>query len=188
MLPVSTNIPCCASICAIVRDPFSKVIAHTRQRYSNRICAFLPEFFDAAIRFARLQTVDWRYPAQDDSLLLEELPRRYLVAKEGNDFLLLHRKPVQPAEELVREKLPMRRVSFGQEIELPETVNCAIELRAIFKPSIYGAARAFLVKPAEVSLVLTDGKHGPHTGRLIPEMGGGSFSRPATVRISQGFC
>jgi len=62
-----------------------------------------------------LQTVDWRYPAQDDSLLLEELPRRYLVAKEGNDFLLLHRKPVQPAEELVREKLPMRRVSLRAE-------------------------------------------------------------------------
>jgi hypothetical protein len=48
-------------------------------------------------------------------------------------------------------------------------------LRAIFKPSIYGAARAFLVQPAEVSLVLTDGKHGQHTGRLIPEMAAAGF-------------
>jgi hypothetical protein len=125
--------------------------------------------------FARLQSVDWRYPAQDDSLLLEELPRRYLITKEANDFLLLHRKPVQPAGELVREKFPMRHVSFGQEIELPETVNCAVELRAIFKPSIYGATRAFLVQPAEVSLVLTDGKHRQHTGRLIPEMAAAGF-------------
>jgi hypothetical protein len=125
--------------------------------------------------FARLQSIDWRFPAQDDSLLLEELPRRYLIAKEANDFLLLHRKPVQPPGELLREKFPMRHVSFGQEIELPETVNCAIELRAIFKPSIYGAARAFVVQPAEVSLVLTDGKHGQHTGRLIPEMAAAGF-------------
>ena len=98
-----------------------------------------------------------------------------MIAKEGNDFLLLHRKPVQPAGELVREKLPMRRVSFGQEIELPETANSAVELRTIFKPSIYGAARAFLVQPAEVNLVLTDGKHGQHTGRLIPEMAAAGF-------------
>ena len=125
--------------------------------------------------FARLQSVDWRFPAQDDSLLLEELPRRYSIAKKDNDFLLLHRKPVQPTGELLREKFPMRHVSFGQEIQLPETVNCAVELRAIFKPSIYGAARAFLVQPAEVSLVLTDGKHGQHTGRLIPEMAAAGF-------------
>src|SRR5207237_1034833 len=125
--------------------------------------------------FARLQSVDWRFPAQDDSLLLEELPRRYSIAKEANDFLLLHRKPVQPTGELLREKFPMRYVSFGQEIQLPETVNCAVELRAIFKPSIYGAARAFLVQPADVSLVLTDGKHGHHTWRLIPEMAAAGF-------------
>jgi hypothetical protein len=125
--------------------------------------------------FARLQSVDGRFPAQDDSLLLEELPRRYSIAKEANDFLLLHRKPVQPTGELLREKFPMRHVSFGQEIEVPETVNCAVELRAIFKPSIYGAARAFLVQPAQVNLVLTDGKHGQHTGRLIPEMAAAGF-------------
>jgi hypothetical protein len=125
--------------------------------------------------FARLQSVDSRYPAQDDSLLLEELPRRYLMVKEANDFLLLHRKPVQPVSELVREKFPILTVSFGQEIELPETVNCALELRAIFKPSIYGAARAFLVQPAEVSLVLTDSKHGQHTGQLIPAMAAAGF-------------
>jgi hypothetical protein len=125
--------------------------------------------------FARLQSVDSRFPAQDDSLLLEELPRRYSIAKEANDFLLLHRKPLQPSGELVREKFPMRYVSFGQEIELPETVNCAVELRAMFKPSIYGAARAFFVQPAEISLVLTDGKHRQHTWRLIPEIAAAGF-------------
>jgi hypothetical protein len=125
--------------------------------------------------FARLQSVDWRYPAQDDSLLLEELPRRYLMVKEANDFLLLHRKPVQPARELVREKFPVRQISFGQEIELPETVNCALELRAIFKPSVYGAARSFLVQPAEVSLILTDRQHRQHTGKLIPQMAAAGF-------------
>ena len=125
--------------------------------------------------FARLQSVDLRYPAQDDSLVLEELPRRYLMVKEANDFLLLHRKPVQPARELVREKFPVRQISFGQEIELPETVNCALELRAIFKPSIYGAARSFLVQPAEVSLILTDRQHRQHTGRLIPQMAAAGF-------------
>lgn len=125
--------------------------------------------------FARLQSVDSRYPAQDDSLLLEELPRRYLMVKEATDFLLLHRKSVQPARELVREKFPLRDISFGQEIELPETLNCALELRAIFKPTIYGAARAFLVQPAEVSLVLTDGQHRQHTGQLIPGMAAAGF-------------
>ena len=156
------------------RPVFQSYSAFTPALLKQNLCFYqsssAPQFV-----FARLQSVDWRYPGQDDSLLLEELPRRYLIAKEGNDFLLLHRKPVQPAGELVREKFPMRNVFFGQEIELPETVNCAIELRAIFKPSIYGAARAFLVQPAEVTLVLTDGKHGQHTGRLIPEMAAAGF-------------
>jgi hypothetical protein len=125
--------------------------------------------------FARLQSIDSRFPAQEDCLLLEELPRRYAIAKEAGDFLLLRRKPVQPCGDLLREKFPMRDVSCGQEIELPEAANCALEMRAMFKPSIYGAARSFLVQPAEISLVLTDGAARPHTARLIPQVGEAGF-------------
>ena len=96
------------------RPVFQSYSAFTPALLKQNLCFYqsssAPQFV-----FARLQTVDWRYPAQDDSLLLEELPRRYLIAKEGNDFLLLHRKPVQPAGELVREKLPIRRVSLRAE-------------------------------------------------------------------------
>ena len=40
--------------------------------------------------FARLQSVDERYPAQDDSLLLEELPRRYEIRRRADNQRVSH--------------------------------------------------------------------------------------------------
>jgi len=125
--------------------------------------------------FARLQSVDDRYPAQDDSLLLEELPRRYTVVRRAGDYVLLRRRRVQPAGELIRESLERREVRFGEEIALPDAADCSIELRAFFKPTLWGVLRSTAAQPARVSIVLTDAQNGHHTGRLVPTMAAAGF-------------
>jgi hypothetical protein len=68
-----------------------------------------------------------------------------------------------------------RSISFDQKLELPESENHPIEMRAIFKPTLLGILRAFLFQPAEVKIVLTDGENKKHVGRVIPEMAAAGF-------------
>jgi hypothetical protein len=128
-----------------------------------------------AFVFARLETVDDRYPAQDDSLLLEEFPRRYFVTRTAGDYLLLRRRPEQPRGKLVREALASREVSFGEEIVLPDSGGCSMEMRVRFRPSLYGSLRSALVQPAQVVMELTDSANEKHSGRLIPLMAEAGF-------------
>jgi hypothetical protein len=120
---------------------------------------------------ARIQAIDSRLPALEDSLLLEELPRRYSIAAERADYLLLERKMEQPAErDQTRDCGARRRVRLGEEILLPRDRNVALELRASFKPTFYGRIRAFFAQPASLSIVLTDDRGQKISCRLIPSM------------------
>lgn len=93
--------------------------------------------------FARLQSIDGRYPAQEDSLALLELLWRYALHRREDDYLLLHRRGVQPIEEPARELIQKREVAFGEMMDLPNETFCAVELRTNFAPSFYGRLRAF---------------------------------------------
>ena len=126
--------------------------------------------------FARLQSVDDRYRAQDDSLLLEEFPRRYEIRRRAGDYLLLQRRHEQPAKPLLRQSILQQDVSFGDEIPLlPNESECAVELRANFHPSLYGRLRTFFAQPAQMRIVLTDSRNQEHSGRLIPAMAAAGF-------------
>jgi len=81
--------------------------------------------------FARLQPIDSRYIPQEDGLLLSELPRRYSVVHRKKDYVLLHRKAVQPEHEQTRRLLTRRRATLEQDIPLPPENDCAIELRPV---------------------------------------------------------
>lgn len=121
--------------------------------------------------FARIESIDSRLAAQEDALLLEELPRRYSIAAEKADYILLERKPNQPAHrEQSRDWMPKRQVRLGEEIMLPTGRDDALELHAFFKPTLYGRLRAFLVQPALLSIVLTDDQGQKFSRRLIPSM------------------
>jgi multisubunit Na+/H+ antiporter MnhC subunit len=121
--------------------------------------------------FVRLDSIDSRLPAQDDSLLLEELPRRYSIAAEKADYLLLERKLKQPEErDQARDWTPMRRVRLGKEVMLPPDGNAAVELRAVFKPTLYGLMRGFFVQPALLKMILIDDRGQEYSRRLEPSM------------------
>ena len=107
--------------------------------------------------FVRLASIDSRLPALEDSLLLEELPRRYSIAAEKTDYVLLQRKIKQPEQrDQARDLGPMRRVRLGETVMLPRDRNVALELRAAFKPTGYGLMRRFLVQPALLRVILID--------------------------------
>jgi len=121
--------------------------------------------------FARIEAIDSRLPAQEDSLLLEELPRRYSIAAEKADYVLLERKTDQPAQrDQPRECSAMRRVRLDEEIMFPTDRAVALELRALFRPTLYGRLRSFFVQPALLSIVLTDDQGQKFSRRLIPSM------------------
>ncbi len=125
--------------------------------------------------FARLQSIDGRYPPQEDSLALLELLRRYAVDRREDDYLLLRRRAVQPVGEIARKKIDARGISFGETIPLPNDTSCAVELRTTFRPSLYGRLRALLVQPPVVNLVLIDDAGKSHTGRLVPSIAEAGF-------------
>lgn len=143
---------------------FSRPLAELNLRFYQGESA--PRFV-----FVRIQAIDLRLPALEDSLLLEELPRRYSIVEERADYILLERKMRQPEERgQPRECEPMRRVRLGEEILLPKNRDVALELRASFKPTFYGRLRALFLQPAFLSIVLTDDQGQKIARRLIPSM------------------
>jgi hypothetical protein len=137
--------------------------------------------------FVRLQPIDSRYVPQEDGLLLSELPRRYSVVHRKKDYVLLHRKAVQPEHEQTRRLLTRRRATLEQEIPLPAEGDCAIELRARFQPSIRGRVRSFLVQPALLTIVLTDAKNQQYHHRIVPEMSASGFLIYPLFQSNQDF-
>jgi hypothetical protein len=137
--------------------------------------------------FAKLQSIDGRYRAQEDSLLLAELPRRYFAVLRAADYTLLRRKPVQPEYDSPRKVISRRPVVFGEEVTLPANDNYSVELRGFFKPSIYGALRGFVVQPAQVNIVLTDRAGKEHAGRLIPSIAKAGFVVQPLLESQQDF-
>jgi hypothetical protein len=121
--------------------------------------------------FARLEAIDSRLPAEEDSLLLEELPRRYSIAAEKVDYVLLERKAEQPAQrDQARECTPVRRLRLDEEIMLPTDRDVALELRAVFKPTVYGLMRTFAVQPALLRMIVTDERGQRYSHRVVPSM------------------
>jgi hypothetical protein len=137
--------------------------------------------------FVRLQPIDFRYGALEDGRLLSELPRRYSVVHREKDYVLLHRKAVQPEHEQTRRLLTRRRATLEQEIPLPPEGDCAIELRARFQPSIRGRVRSFLVQPALLTMVLTDEKNQQHACRIVPQLSASGFVIHPLLRSNQDF-
>jgi hypothetical protein len=121
--------------------------------------------------FARIEAIDSRLLAQEDSLLLEELPRRYSIAAEKADYVLLERKTEQPTQrDQPRECTPVRRVRLDEEITLPTDRDVALELRAVFKPTVYGLMRTFLIQPALLRVIVTDEQGQKYSYRVVPSM------------------
>jgi hypothetical protein len=130
-----------------------------------------PEFV-----LARLQTIDGRLPAQDDSLVLAELRRRYDVEACTSDVALLRRKSRQPASvDQPRELLPEVTVKMGEAVTLPAARDGALWLRAEFVPTFRGRWRSFAGQPVRLRIVLTTDADEELSFRVIPGIAAEGF-------------
>jgi hypothetical protein len=138
--------------------------------------------------FVRLASIDSRLPAEEDSLLLEELPRRYSIAAEKADYVLLERKIKQPEQrDQARDLGPRRRALLGEAVTLPRNRNVALEVRAVFKPTLYGLMRSFLAQPALLRVILVDDQGQEYSHRLEPSMAETGFIVQPFLESHQAF-
>ena len=114
-------------------------------------------------------TIDGRYAAQDDALLIADLPRRYEpVARERNLLLARRRDEQPPADGLRRELLTRANVAFGAPITLPTDRLEAMWLKLFPVPSGLGRLRAAAYKPPELYLIVREINGHETRHRLVP--------------------
>jgi hypothetical protein len=116
-----------------------------------------------------IQSIDGRYPMQDDSLLLLELARDYEPVRQTTSYTLFRRRAAGPSTEAVRERIsePING-SFGEVISIPDGGGRAIWVRIEARPSALGTIRGALYKPPALRLVLSDVEGSEAAFRLIP--------------------
>jgi hypothetical protein len=128
----------------------------------------------------RLNTVDGRYPGQDDSLALAEFVRGYQVAKIDLSFVVLSRKsPAPKPENLTREALAQMAPHYGDEMAVPDGHGHPVWMAVDFRPTLLGKLRAFLYQASPPNMIATfeDGRHA--TFRVVPSTSNeGFFVRP----------
>ena len=138
------------------RPVFQGYAAYTPALLSKNLnfyqSARAPEFV-----VVKIQSIDGRYPMQDDSLVLAELPRRYDLVFGTDDYALLKKKGTAPAgPHFTRQILLDQPARFGASIELPRVRDKALWLQAWLQPSLLGQLRGGVYKPAQAHVVLTE--------------------------------
>ena len=114
------------------------------------------------------EQLDWRYPGQDDAMLIAALPTHYAPLFSEGRFWLLKRTSALSGAEPARRLIFNARVRLSDEVVLPPQRDQAIWLRADAVPNALGRARALLYKPARIDLVTTDDEGQRRSWRLIP--------------------
>lgn len=141
--------------------------------------AYTPALLDANASFyrspgapemvrVRLDAIDGRHPAQDDSLVLVELLRRYELVQSTPEYALLKRRPEPPPPSAEREKLEYHVPRFGDVIAIPSGGGHPVWVEIECRPTILGRLRTFLYHSAELRMIATGDDDHSETYRTIP--------------------
>lgn len=115
-------------------------------------------------------TIDWRYPSQDDALVVANLPRLYEPVLEEKGLLLLRRRADADARRPERRTMLSNRIAEpGVDIALPAEQDHALWLQVFAEPTKLGRLRAFFYKPVALTLVTTDSEGRETRYRLLPK-------------------
>jgi hypothetical protein len=122
----------------------------------------------------KIEAIDLRLPAVDDSLATRYLYRHYTYVLQERGFLLWRRNRPDPA---LDEEIPLSSttVAFGQTVAAPDRGDAPIWVEIDARPSLLGRLRIFLYKPPTLNITLTDGHGFKSTYRLISGMARAGF-------------
>ncbi len=141
-----------------------------------------PEFL-----IVRLSTIDGRYPTQDDSLVLAELPLRYDLVLEDGDNVLFRRKAAPPPGEFTRTPVAEHAASLAQEIAAPPHDGHPLWLQASFELSWLGRLRSLFYKPPQLAMVATDSRGEETRHRIIPTIARTGFVVQPLIQTSPDY-
>lgn len=124
----------------------------------------------------RVNTIDERLPAMDDSAVLYLISHRYEYVLSEKSFLLWRKKPgaFDPAP-LAPVPLQTRDLALGQAWDLTEYQDRKLWLRVDLAPSLLGRLRNFFYKPPHVYLDVTDATGKTSSYRMAPPIGRAGF-------------
>lgn len=123
----------------------------------------------------RFDSIDERYPTQDDALVLAELPRLYEPVLQEKGLALLRRREGPLPSPLRRELLSAGPAALGTDLPLPIDSANALWLQVKAEPTLLGLLRALAYRPATLTLVATDETGTQTRHRLLPKTSGEGF-------------
>jgi hypothetical protein len=120
-----------------------------------------------------VETIDNRYPSEDDGPSWPVLLARYELAGETTGYLLL-RKRAEPWRTPVMEPLFSRRVQLGEGVDA-DFRGDLVYARIKVAPSLIGGIVNFMYKPTplKIAVELSDGTKREH--RLVPDQASAGF-------------
>jgi hypothetical protein len=137
----------------------------------ERNAAFYRSEQAPAFVLCHLEPIDHRFPALEDGLLLLELFRRYRLAANEKEFLLLKRlADAGSTEPMEHPVLFQRTIAFGEEVRLDELGSMPKLLSVRIEDTLSGRLRKALFRPPYVFLNLKTQNDGASSYRLIPSM------------------
>jgi hypothetical protein len=122
----------------------------------------------------KIEAIDLRLPAADDSLATRCLYRHYTYLLQDRGFLLWRRNRPDPALDEVTP-LSSTAVAFGQDVVVPDQGDAPIWVEIDVQPSLLGRLRTFLYKPPTLNIAVTDSHGFKSTYRLISSMARAGF-------------
>lgn len=128
-----------------------------------------PEFM-----LQRVQTIDYRLPALEDSLTTRYLYHHYSFMMEEEGFLLWQRNAPDPALD-VETPLAQATLRFGEAFSPPETGADPLWCEIDVQPSLLGKIRAFLYKPPFLQISVTDSTGFTASYRMVSGMARAGF-------------
>jgi hypothetical protein len=141
--------------------------------YTSRLLRLNEQFYQSprAPEYVaqKLDTIDYRLPALDDSLVTRYLYQHYSFLTNEAGFLLWRRNPPDPSLD-AQTPLLSTTIAFGQTFRVPAHGEDPIWAAVDIRPSLLGRLRAFLYKAPLLNLKLTDDGNSEHIYRLIRDM------------------
>ncbi len=128
-----------------------------------------PEFI-----MQKVQTIDYRLPSLDDSLVTRYLYHHYTFLMEDHDFLLWRRNPPNPA--LDQKTLhSTTRFGFGERFKVPSLGETPVWCEINLQLNLLGRIRAFLYKPPLLKIAVSDGGDFTTGYRFVSDMARAGF-------------